>query len=76
MKKFLNENGWKFVRACMCGGSLREDFSHQDHPTVLVRIRETVNTFTIVKYEMMVAGPELQYKLIDTMKTLNLYVEN
>lgn len=67
MKQLLTEKGWKMYYSCHCGGTLKEYYSHVNHPFYEVRVRPRKGSFTILNKNQVVAGPHLGYLLSKKM---------
>lgn len=69
----LIEQSWKLFHVCNCGGSRREHYSNTTFPGYEIRIRPTRSTFTILKNNMLLAGPKYLYDLEKTLKEKEIY---
>lgn len=62
MKQQLEELGWKMYYECQSCG-FKQFFSHAEKVGYEVRIRPRQNTFSILKDNMVIAGPFWGYEL-------------
>ena len=69
----LKAQGWKMYYECNCTGGRKQYYKNEQFQGYEVCVRPNRNTFSLLKNNYLVAGPDWLYKLPATMQSNDIW---